>query len=162
MSYLISNFAFTLIATFILGLLLGWSLWGRLKNKVAALETDWQRRYKNLDNELCTVVEDFGELEQKLNKKSFRINSLNKEKNGLAEQLDSSKALIQQANSEIEQLKNHLGQTTAQYHVTSKELDKYKQELSSMHEDPNESEHLKLLLGEATKRYNKNSAELKK
>ena len=161
MSYLISNFAFTLTATFILGLLLGWVMWGHLKNKLVALETDWQHRYKNLDNDLCTVVEDFSELEQKLKKKSSRISTLNDERNNLTEQLGVSKAILQKANSEIEQLKSQLGQITAQFHVSTKELDKYKQELSSIRENPNESEHLKSLLGEATKRYNKNSSELK-
>ena len=161
MSYLISNFAFTLTATFLFGLLFGWVMWWRLKNKLVALETAWQHKYKNLDNELCTVVEDFSELEQNLNKKSSRINTLNDERNELTEQLDSSMALAKKADSEIEQLKNLLGQTTAQFHVTTKELDKYKQELNSVRKNPSELEHLKLLLGEATKRYNSNNLELK-
>ena len=38
MSYLISNFVFTLAATFLLGLLAGWMFWGRLKHKVATID----------------------------------------------------------------------------------------------------------------------------
>ena len=161
MSYLISNIVFALASTFFVGLLLGWFIWGRLKNKFATLELDWRNRYLSLDNEYQSVVTKFSELELELNDKTSRISALNENKNEIAGRLNSAKSINHESDKEIEQLKNQLGQITARCHVSSKELDKRNEELKLFRHSSNEVNELKSLLGKATQRYNNNGIELK-
>lgn len=161
MSYLISNIVFALASTFFVGLLFGWFIWGRLKNKFAALEIDWRNRYMSLDSEYQALVTKFSEIELELNDKTSRISALNSEKNELAGTLNSIKSVGYETDKEVDQLKNQLGQITARCHVASKELDKRNEELQKLRQSPSEINALKSLLGKATQRYNNNGIELK-
>jgi predicted flap endonuclease-1-like 5' DNA nuclease/chromosome segregation ATPase len=161
MSYLISNIVFALASTFFVGLLFGWFIWGRLKNKLAALEVDWRNRYLRLDSEYQSVVTKFSELELELNDKTSRISKLNEDKNEIAIKLNTAKSVEHETDKEIEQLKNQLGQITARCHVASKALDERNEELQALQQSPDEISELKSLLGKATQRYNNNGLELK-
>lgn len=160
MSYLISNLMFSLIATFLMGLLFGWFFWGRLKNKIAAVEMDWRHRYLKLDSDYQSLATNFSELELDFNNKTTRVSELNTEKNTLAGKLSATSSATQETDKEVEELKNQLGQITARCHITSKELDARKQELETLRSMPDEVSELKTLLGKATQRYNNNGLEL--
>ena len=143
------------------GLLIGWFFWGRLKNKVQTVEIDWQRRYSDLNNDFQSITKDFSGLETELNNKASRISALNNTNKELLGKLSSCETVTQKANKEIEQLKNQLGQTTARFHITSKELEERNKELNTLRNTPDEIGQLKSLLGEATRRYNQNGLDLK-
>ncbi len=161
MTYLISNIVFTLVATLMLGLVIGWLIWGRLKTRLQSVETDWRNRYLSLDSEYQSVIKDFNEVELALKDRIEHISTINNERNELAKNLNAVTNLNNETDHEIEELKNQLGQTTARCHVTSKELDTCKQELELLRRAPNEITELKKLLGQATQRYNNNGLELK-
>ena len=161
MTYLISNITLTLIATLVLGVGIGWLIWGRLKNQLISLETGWRERYLKLDNEYQVIVNDFNEVELALKDRITHISTLNNERNELARKLNAVTNVNSNADSEIEEIKNQLGHTTARCHIISKELDERKQELATLRDAPNEISQLKVLLGQATQRYNNNSLELK-
>jgi len=152
---------FSLVATFLTGLLIGWFVWGRLKHKVASLDIGWRNKYSDLENDYLGVVNKFNELELDFNKKSSHVRELNKEKNTLIGNLNSVKSTTLETDKEVEELKNQLGQITARCHVTSKELDKCRIELEALRGISDEAEELKALLGKATQRYNINGLELK-
>lgn len=161
MTYLISNIVLTLIAALTLGLVIGWLIWGRLKNRLASLEADWRNRYLSLDNEYQTVINEFNEVELALKDRIAHISTLNNERNDLARSLNTATNLNNETENEIGELKNQLGQITARCHITSKELDTRKQELELLRRAPNEITELKTLLGQATQRYNNNGLDLK-
>jgi len=151
----------SLVATFSMGLLFGWFFWGRLKNKISAVELDWRNRYLSLDNDYQAIVSSFSELELELNSKTTHIGKLNSKKNDLAVKLNSAKSSNIEVDKELEELKNQLGQITARCHITSKELESRNSELAELQAMPNEVSVLKSLLGKATQRYNNNNLELK-
>lgn len=161
MSYLLSNLALSLLATFLLGLFIGWFFWGRLKNRLALLETEWRQRYLNLDGEYQSVIKDFNDVELALKDKTAHNSIINDEKNELTEKFEAIKSIAQQADQETEDLKSKLRKTTASYHVASKKLDERTQQLETFRTAPNEISELKSLLGKATQRYNNNGLELK-
>ncbi len=161
MSYLIPNIIFSLTATFLLGLLIGWVIWGRLKSNLVKIENDWQHQYKNLDAKYQSATTKLAEMDKELNNRAAHIDALNIEKNKLSEQVNTSETLALATNTEIEQLKNLLGQTTARLHVTSDELKTHKHKLGSLRENSSDVDSLKALLGKATKKYNENNLELK-
>ena len=161
MSFLISNFVFSLIATFLFGLFISWIIWGRNKNKYLDLVADWQDRYTNLENEYRSIASEFNELEAELSARAKHTSHINDEKNELTGKLTASKALLNKADKEIEHLKKQLGQTTLHLQTTTNKLDEQKQELAALKDAPDETQELKMLLGEATKRYNENGLELK-
>ncbi len=161
MTYLISNFVLTLFATLVLGVGIGWLIWGRLKNQMASLETKWQTRLLKLDNEYQTLAKDFNEVELTLKDRISHISTLNDERNELATKLEATTSISNESDSDIEEIKTQLGLTTARCHIISKELDKSKQELVALQNNPEEVGELKTLLGQATQRYNNNGLELR-
>ncbi len=161
MTYLISNIVLILIATLMLGLVIGWLIWGRLKSRLQSVETDWRNRYLSLDSEYQSLIEDFKEVELVLKDRIAHISKLDNERNELARDLIAVTNLNNETVKETEELKNQLGQITARFHITCKELDTRKQELELLHRAPNEITELKTLLGQATQRYNNNGLELK-
>ncbi len=161
MTYLISTIVLILIATLMLGLVIGWLIWGRLKTRLQSVETDWRNRYLSLDSEYQSLIEDFKEVELTLKDRIAHISKLDNERNELARDLIAVTNLNNETLKETEELKNQLGQITARCHITCKELDTRKQELELLHRAPNEITELKTLLGQATQRYNNNGLELK-
>lgn len=161
MTYLISNLIFTLAATFLFGLLVGWLIWGRLKKRMLSLEIDWRNRFSNLDSEYQSVITEFNEVELALKDRITHINTINDEKNDLAIKLNAATNLNSATENEVEDLKSQLDKTTAHFHIISQELDARKKELETFNSTPDEIKELKTLLGQATQRYNNNGLQLK-
>ena len=161
MTYLISNIVLILIATLMLGLVIGWLIWGRLKTRLQSVETDWRNRNLSLDSEYQSLIEEFNEVELTLKDRIAHISNLDNERNELARDLIAATNLNNETVKETEELKNQLGQITARCRLTCKELDARKQELELLRQAPNEITELKTLLGQATQRYNNNGLELK-
>ncbi|MBT8113730.1 MAG: hypothetical protein KJO47_08635, partial [Gammaproteobacteria bacterium] len=113
MTYLISNIVLILIATLMLGLVIGWLIWGRLKTRLQSVETDWRNRYLSLDSEYQSLIEDFNEVELALKDRIAHISKLDNERNELARDLIAVTNLNNETVKETEELKNQLGQITA-------------------------------------------------
>ncbi len=158
---MISNIIFVLAVTFILGLIMGWVIWGRLKKRMALLENDWRKRFINLDDDYQSLVKEFSEIEHVLKDRIEHINILNEEKNDLTIKLNSTTNLNSDTANEIQELKSQLLKSNSHHRIVSKELDEAKNELKTFNNTPNEIKELKSLLGQATQRYNNNGLELK-
>ena len=113
MTFLIANITLTLVATLMLGVGIGWLIWGRLKNRLMSLETGWRERYVQLDNKYQSIVNEFNDVESALQERITHVSTLNNERNELTRKLNAVTNVNSIADSEIEEIKNQLGHTTA-------------------------------------------------